>query len=47
MENGLGGSEFKEFIIDRAESPNEIDTQIDRVGGEFQKNGSCEESHEL
>ena len=35
------------MIIDRSESQREIDTQIDRLDGEFQKNASAAESHEL
>ena len=37
---------FKDFIIGRAKSQQEIDTQIDRLGDEFQTNESSEESHE-
>ena len=43
----MGGSEYKEFIIERTKSQRDIDTQIDRVDDEFQKNGSSEERHEL
>ena len=43
----LEKSEFKDFIIDRTKSQQEIDTQIDRLADEFQKDESSEESHEL
>ena len=42
-----GGSEYKAFIIDHAEFQQDIDTQIDRVADEFQKDESSEASHEL
>ena len=46
MASGLK-SEFKDFIIGRTKSQQEIDTPIDRMGGELRKNESSEESHEL
>ena len=39
--------EYKGFIIDRSRYRPEIDTQIGRIAGEFQKNENAEESHEL
>ena len=47
MKNDLGKSEYTDFIIDRAKSQQWVDTQIDRIGDEFQKNESAEERHEL
>ena len=47
MENDLGKREFKDYIIGRAKSQQEMDTQIDRMADEFRKNESSEEIHEL
>ena len=47
MKNDLGGSEFKDFIIDPTRSQQAIDNQIDRLGGEFRKNESSEDIHAL
>ena len=47
MPNDLERSGYKEFIIDRAKSQQDIDTKIDRIDDEFRKNESSEESHEL
>ena len=43
----LGGSEFNDSVMGRAKSQQAIDTQIDRLAGELQKNESSEEIHEL
>ena len=40
-------NEFKDFIIGRAKSQQEVDPQIDRSGCEFRKNESSEESYGL
>ena len=51
MKIDLEESEFNDFIIARAKSHHEIDTQIERLADEFQKNESSDESsdesHEL
>ena len=47
LTNELGKSEYREFVIDRSKSQQEIDTQIGRIADEFQKNESPEESYEL
>ena len=47
MKNDLAESGFKDFIIGRAKSQHEMDTQIDRMGGEFRKNESSGEIREL
>ena len=45
--NELGKGEYREFVIDRSISQKEIDTMIDRIADEFQKNESSAESYEL
>ena len=47
MKIDLAKGEFKDFIIDRAKSPREIDTRIDRPADEFQKNESSDWIREL
>ena len=47
MKNDLGRSGYKEFIIDRAKSHHAIDTQIDRISDEFQRDESSEESYDV
>ena len=47
MKNELEKAGYKEFIIGRSKSQQEIDTQIGRIADEFQKNESPEESYEL
>ena len=47
MKNDLGRSGYKEFIIDRAKSQQEIATQIDRISDEFQRDESSEESYDV
>ena len=47
MGRDLEKIEFNDFIVDRAKSQQENDTQIDRSDGEFRKNETPEEIHEL
>ena len=37
--------ELGDFITDHPQDRQDIDTQIDRLAAEFQKNASSEESH--
>ena len=47
LKNASEKSAYKEFVIEREKSRRDIDTQLDRIAGGFQKNESSEESHEL
>ena len=47
MENDLGKREFKDYIIGRAKSQQEMDTQIDRMADEFRKNANSGKIHDL
>ena len=47
MNKEVEEAEYKEFIIGRSKSHQEIDTQIDRIADEFQKNENSEESYDL
>ena len=47
MKNDIEKSEFKDFVTDRTKSQQEIDTQLDRSDGGFQKNESSGGSRKL
>ena len=47
LKNAIERGDLKGFTIDRSKSQQEIDTQVDRLAGEFQVKESFEEIHEL